>query len=140
MVPSQRAGAIAQKTGLVNANNRWCMVIGSLESTAAPGVHARRFDVVGAGDAEVGPWRTSTAIAVAAAIVETLNGRAPQPMMANTCYSFIDDKNVVHVASVHRYVPGRRRSSRWWVRRPPAANESGPVRERVGAQHLNDAI
>ena len=25
------------------------------------------------------------------------------PMVANTCYSFIDDKNVVHVASVHRY-------------------------------------
>jgi sulfite dehydrogenase len=26
-----------------------------------------------------------------------------QPMMINTCYSFIDDKNVVHVASVHAY-------------------------------------
>jgi sulfide dehydrogenase [flavocytochrome c] flavoprotein chain len=25
------------------------------------------------------------------------------PMVANTCYSFVDDKNVVHVASVHRY-------------------------------------
>ena len=45
----------------------------------------------------------------AAAIVELLNGRAPQPqMMTNTCYSFIDDKNVVHVASVHRYVPEKK--------------------------------
>ena len=42
--------------------------------------------------------------AVAAAIVEMMNGRAPQPaMMANTCYSFVDDTNVVHVASVHQY-------------------------------------
>jgi len=24
-------------------------------------------------------------------------------MMINTCYSFIDDRNVVHVASVHAY-------------------------------------
>jgi sulfide dehydrogenase [flavocytochrome c] flavoprotein subunit len=23
--------------------------------------------------------------------------------MANTCYSFVDNQNVVHVASVHRY-------------------------------------
>ena len=42
--------------------------------------------------------------AAAAAIVESFNGRTPQAMMmANTCYSFITDKDVVHVASVHRY-------------------------------------
>jgi len=42
--------------------------------------------------------------AAAAAIVELMNGRAPQPVtMANTCYSFVDADNVVHVASVHRY-------------------------------------
>src|SRR5690606_7109184 len=42
--------------------------------------------------------------AAAAAIVEILNGRTPQPpTMANTCYSFVDDKRVMHVASVHRY-------------------------------------
>jgi sulfide dehydrogenase [flavocytochrome c] flavoprotein chain len=41
----------------------------------------------------------------AAAIVALLTGDVvnPTPMVANTCYSFIDDKNVVHVASVHRY-------------------------------------
>ena len=27
----------------------------------------------------------------------------PAPMLNNTCYSFVDDRNVVHVASVHRY-------------------------------------
>jgi hypothetical protein len=40
----------------------------------------------------------------AAAIVELFNGRTPAPlMMANTCYSYIDDRLAVHVASVHRY-------------------------------------
>jgi hypothetical protein len=28
-----------------------------------------------------------------------------EPVIANTCYSFIDDKSVVHVSSVHRYIP-----------------------------------
>ena len=26
-----------------------------------------------------------------------------EPMMMNTCYSFVDAKNVIHVASVHQY-------------------------------------
>ena len=44
--------------------------------------------------------------AAAAAIVELLNGRPALPqMMANTCYSFVDDAAAVHVASVHRWVP-----------------------------------
>ena len=33
---------------------------------------------------------------------------AVRPMMANTCYSFIDDRNAVHVASVHRWVPEKK--------------------------------
>jgi len=44
--------------------------------------------------------------AAAAAIVELMNGRTPMaPTMANTCYSFVDASNVVHVASVHQYDP-----------------------------------
>jgi hypothetical protein len=46
----------------------------------------------------------------AAAIVEMMNGRAPdpQPVIANTCYSFVSDREVVHVAAVHRYDPGKK--------------------------------
>jgi hypothetical protein len=29
-------------------------------------------------------------------------------MMANTCYSFVDDRNAVHVASVHHWVPDKK--------------------------------
>ena len=41
----------------------------------------------------------------AAAVLELLAGRAPSPtpVLTNTCYSFITDKDVVHVASVHQY-------------------------------------
>ena len=43
--------------------------------------------------------------AAAAAIVALLAGREPNPLPIynNTCYSFVSDTDVVHVASVHRY-------------------------------------
>ena len=106
VVPPQMAGAIAKKAGLVNANNRWCQVDWlTLESTAAKNVHV-------IGDAtqsaprmpKSGHMANQHGKAVAAAIVEMMNGRAPQPsVMANTCYSFVDNLNVIHVASVHKY-------------------------------------
>jgi sulfite dehydrogenase len=106
VVPPQRAGDIAQKTGLLNVNARWAQVDWmTLESTAAKDVHVL-------GDAtfsapampKSGHMANQHGKAVAAAIVEQFNGRAPQPpVMANTCYSFVDDKSVVHVASVHQW-------------------------------------
>ena len=41
----------------------------------------------------------------AAAILNAFAGQAPNPtpVINNTCYSFITDKDVVHVASVHQY-------------------------------------
>ena len=41
----------------------------------------------------------------AAAILNMLSGQAPnpEPLVMNTCYSFVDSKNVIHVASVHQY-------------------------------------
>jgi sulfide dehydrogenase [flavocytochrome c] flavoprotein subunit len=34
-----------------------------------------------------------------------LGGKTPnqKPMLTNTCYSFVSDKDVIHVASVHAY-------------------------------------
>jgi hypothetical protein len=42
----------------------------------------------------------------AAAIVAQLAGWEinPAPMLTNTCYSFVDARRVIHVASVHEYV------------------------------------
>jgi NADPH-dependent 2,4-dienoyl-CoA reductase/sulfur reductase-like enzyme len=107
VVPPQRAAGIARSTGLINANNRWCAVDWiTMESTVAPGIHVL-------GDATLsapvmpksGHMANQHGKTAAAAIVELLNGRSPQPLtMTNTCYSFVDDRNVIHVASVHRYV------------------------------------
>jgi NADH dehydrogenase FAD-containing subunit len=40
----------------------------------------------------------------AAAIVELLNGRSPQPVkILNTCYSFVSEKEAIRVSSVHEW-------------------------------------
>ncbi len=106
VIAPQEAGLIARKAGLVNANNRWCTVDWlTLESTAAKDVHVLGDSTLSApAMPKSGHMANQHGKAVAAAIVEMMNGRAPQPsMMANTCYSFVDDTNVVHVASVHQY-------------------------------------
>ena len=47
----------------------------------------------------------SAALACAAAVVALLSGQAPNPapVLNNACYSFITDRDVVHVCSVHQY-------------------------------------
>ena len=107
VIPPQRAGDIAQQAGLINANNRWCSVDWlSMESTARPGVHVLGDATLSApAMPKSGHMANQHAKVAAAAIIELMSGRKPSdtPMMANTCYSFVDDKNVVHVASVHAY-------------------------------------
>jgi hypothetical protein len=41
----------------------------------------------------------------AAAIVAELSGWEvnPAPVLTNTCYSFVNDREVIHVASVHQF-------------------------------------
>jgi NADH dehydrogenase FAD-containing subunit len=108
VIPPHRAGDLAQKTGLITVNNRWCGVDWvTMESLAAPGIHVLG-DAVMAGPLmpKSGHMANQHGKTAAAAILEILHGRTPKPaMMANTCYSFVDDRNVVHVASVHRYNP-----------------------------------
>ncbi|MFM8557708.1 MAG: NAD(P)/FAD-dependent oxidoreductase [Betaproteobacteria bacterium] len=106
IVPPHGAGDLARKAGLVNANNLWCGVDWvTLESTAAKGIHVLGDCTLSApAMPKSGHMANQHGKAAAAAIVELMNGRAPQPlMMANTCYSFMDANNVAHVASVHRY-------------------------------------
>jgi sulfide dehydrogenase [flavocytochrome c] flavoprotein subunit len=47
---------------------------------------------------------------VAAAVVAQLSGLEvnAQPLLTNTCYSFVNDQLVVHVASVHQYVAAKK--------------------------------
>jgi len=108
-LPQMRAGKIALQTGLANlANNRWCGVnYQSFESAVAK-------DVFVIGDAiqvaqlmpKSGHMANNHAKVAAAAVVAQLSGLDinPAPMLTNTCYSYIDDRHVIHVASVHEYV------------------------------------
>jgi NADPH-dependent 2,4-dienoyl-CoA reductase/sulfur reductase-like enzyme len=108
VLPPMRAGAIAVQTGLANSNARWCAVnFLNFESTAAKDVHVLGDSIQ---TAPMMPksahMANSHAKVTAAAIVAELAGWEinPAPMLTNTCYSFVDDRNVVHIASVHEYV------------------------------------
>jgi sulfide dehydrogenase [flavocytochrome c] flavoprotein subunit len=104
VIPPQRAGSIAIDGGL---GKRWCEVdFLTFESTQAKNVHVL-------GDAiQAAPLMPKSAHMAnqhakvcAGAVVDLLSGRAPNPapMLTNTCYSFVSDREVIHVASVHAY-------------------------------------
>ncbi len=107
VLPVMRAGALAVKTGLANANGRWCHVnFLNFESTAAKGIHVIGDSIqVAQGMPKSGHMANSHAKVTAAAIVAELQGLEvnPHPMLTNVCMSYVDDKHVIHVASVHEY-------------------------------------
>jgi sulfide dehydrogenase [flavocytochrome c] flavoprotein subunit len=108
IIPPHRAGDLAMKAGLVTVNNLWCGVDWmTTESLAHKNIHVLGDSTFSApGMPKSGHMANQHGKTAAAAIVELMNGRAPvAPVMANTCYSFVDSKNVVHVASVHQYDP-----------------------------------
>ena len=107
VVPPHRAGDIALQAGLITANNRWCGIDWlTCESVKVPGVH-----VLGDATLSAAAMPKSASMAnqhakvCAAAVIAQIKGQPvnAQPMMMNTCYSFVDAKNVIHVASVHQY-------------------------------------
>ena len=111
LIPPQRAGNIARDSGLITANNRWCEVNWvTLESIKIPNVHVLGDATLSApAMPKSGHMANQHGKAVAAAIVELMSGRsATPPMMANTCYSFVDDRNAVHVDSVHQWNPEKK--------------------------------
>ncbi len=107
VVPPQKAGAIAVKTGLKLINNRWVDVNWlTMESTSHPGVHVLGDAVFPAPTMpKSGHMANQHAKLAAAAILNLLDGIPPNPtpVVMNTCYSFVDPKNVIHVSSVHQY-------------------------------------
>jgi sulfide dehydrogenase [flavocytochrome c] flavoprotein subunit len=110
VVPPHRAGDIAAKAGLITTNNRWCDVDWrTMESKAVKGVH-----VIGDATLSAPAMPKSASMAnnhakiAAAAIVDSLNGRTPEPVkILNTCYSFVSQKEAIRVSSVHQWEPGQ---------------------------------
>ena len=106
VVPPHRAADIAAKAGLITSNNRWCDVDWStMESKAVKGVHVLGDATLSAsGMPKSGSMANNHAKIAAAAIVELLNGRTPQPVkIINTCYSFVAEKEAIRVSSVHEW-------------------------------------
>ena len=109
VVPPQRAGLIAVQSGLANlVANRWVGVnYQTFEATAAADVHVIGDAIqIAPAMPKSGHMANAHAKVAAAAIVARLSGWEPNPapMLTNTCYSFVDDRSVIHVASVHEYV------------------------------------
>jgi sulfite dehydrogenase len=105
IVPAQIAASLAKP--FINKNNRWVGVDWlSMETEVAKNIHV-------IGDAtfpapampKSGHMANQHAKVAAAAIVNLLAGQEvnQEPMVTNTCYSFVDGKNSIHVASAHAY-------------------------------------
>ena len=107
VVPPQRAGAIARSAGVVTANDRWCDVdFLTFESVRVKNIHVLGDAIqIATGMPKSGHMANQHAKVCAAAIVALLSGQAPNPapVLTNTCYSMITDKDSVHVSSVHQW-------------------------------------
>jgi sulfide dehydrogenase [flavocytochrome c] flavoprotein subunit len=107
VLPKMRAGLIAVQTGLATANQRWCEVdFLTFESKAAKNIHVLGDSIqVAPLMPKSGHMANQHGKTAAAAVVALLTGQEvnPMPLYNNTCYSFVSDTDVVHVASVHRY-------------------------------------
>lgn len=107
VVPPHRAGDIAHKSGIKLVNNRWVDINWlSMESTSTPGIHVIGDAIFPAPTMpKSGHMANQHGKLAAAAILNMLSGIEPnpEPVVMNTCYSFVDAKNVIHVASIHQY-------------------------------------
>jgi sulfide dehydrogenase [flavocytochrome c] flavoprotein subunit len=107
VIPPHGAGQIARSANVITVNNQWCEVdFLTFESLKVPGIHVL-------GDAiQVAPLMPKSGHmanqhgkVAAAAVLAALAGEPiePAPVLNNTCYSFIDDREAVHITSVHQY-------------------------------------
>ncbi len=107
VVPPHRAADIARDAGLITANERWCGIDWlTAESVAVKGIHVL-------GDATLSapamPKSASMANAhaklCAAAVIAMIKGEpvSANPVIINTCYSFVSGDSAMHVTSIHQY-------------------------------------
>jgi len=105
VIPPMKAGAVAGMAGVITVDSRWCAVdFLSYESKVQKNVHIIG-DAVSAALPKSGHLASSQAKVCAAAVIELMQGRQPDPnpVIANTCYSIMSNTEAVHVAHVYRY-------------------------------------
>lgn len=107
IIPPHRAGRIVDMLGVELINGRWVDVDWlSMEAKGAPNVHVLGDAVFPAPTMpKSGHMANQHAKVAAAAILNIFAGQSPsvEPVVMNTCYSFVDAKNAMHVASVHQF-------------------------------------
>lgn len=110
LIPPQRAGRIAQECGLANVERRWCEVdFISYASTVLPRVHVIG-DAIESGLPKSAHMANAQAKVCARAVVALMQGQAPDPLpaFANTCYSYVDDRQAMHISTLYRYDPAKK--------------------------------
>jgi len=112
LIPPQRAAALARQAGLATVAQRWCGVdFLSYASVADPAIHVIGDALASApGSPKSGHMANQQAKVCASAIAAATLGLPPlaDPIIANTCYSFVSPKEAIHVAAVYRYSPEKR--------------------------------
>ncbi|OIQ77001.1 sulfide dehydrogenase [flavocytochrome c] flavoprotein chain precursor [mine drainage metagenome] len=107
VIPPQRAGIIAQRTGLANMNARWCGVdYMTFESAVHKDIHVLGDSIqLSPLMPKSGHMANQHAKVAAAAIIAMLYDQPvnPHPVVMNTCYSMVNFKEAIHVATVHQY-------------------------------------
>jgi sulfite dehydrogenase len=112
VVPPHRAGDIALKAKLITANDRWCGVNWqTMESVAVPSIHVLGDATLSAAlMPKSGSMANNHGKIAASAIVALMTGQPlnPAPTINNTCYSYVSDREAIHVDSVHRWDPAKK--------------------------------
>jgi NADPH-dependent 2,4-dienoyl-CoA reductase/sulfur reductase-like enzyme len=111
IIPPHGAGAIARQAGAITANDQWCEVdFLTFESVKVSRVHVLG-DAIQVAEMmpKSGHMANQHGKVCAAAIIALLSDRPVNatPTINNTCYSFLNETEAAHVASVHRYDASR---------------------------------
>jgi len=107
VIPPQRAGAIAERAGIVHESGWVPVHAESFESTLVPGVYAVGDATIAAPLPKSGFAANAEGKVVAAAIVAALEGREPPtPSWINVCYSLVAPDYGISVAGVYGVADG----------------------------------
>ncbi len=107
VIPPQRAGAIAERAGAVDATG-WCPIDAtSFESSLAPGVHVIGDATIAAPMPKSAFSANQQAKVCAIQVARMLADMAPEPTtLANTCYSYTTLESAISVSGVYNNADG----------------------------------
>lgn len=144
LIPSQRAGDIAVKAGLVGDDKKWCPVDAiTFESTKHKGIHvigdATALPSDGPPMPKSGYSANSQAKVCAMNVVNLLNGKETVEFSGiNVCYSAISDHESVSIAQVFKLEGGKIKSSATAI--SPADFSLGKAEHAYGESWLKNIL